>query len=292
MSMSEPVGHVAVINRYPVKSMQGEQLEQVWADERGLLGDRAYAVVDVESGTVASAKHPKRWAALLACRARFAREPTQGEAAPPVRITLPDRSEITSDDARVNDVLSTLLGRAVRLSSQAPAAATFDEHWPDIEGLSPEGHRDTFTSEPVGRMSPPGTFFDMTAFHVMSRRSLAALAAATPESRVEALRFRPNFELEHDGAPAFVENAWTGKLLRVGEALALKVLLPTMRCVMVTLAQEQLPSDPQLLRALVSANRVQVADVGKYPCIGAYASLARKLSSGGSVRCGDACSLG
>lgn len=290
--MSEQVGHVAVINRYPVKSMQGEQLEQVWADERGLLGDRAYAVVDVETGTVASAKHPKRWAALLACRARFERAPAQGEASPPpARITLPDGSEITSDDARVNDVLSTLLGRAVRLSAQAENAATFDEHWPDIEGLSPEGHRNTFTSEPVGRMSPPGTFFDMTAFHVMSRRSLSALAEASPGSAIEALRFRPNFEIHEDGAPAFVENAWTGKLLRVGDTLALKVLLPTMRCVMVTLAQQHLPSDPQVLRALVAANRVQVSDLGKYPCIGAYASLARKLSTGGIVRRGDACAV-
>lgn len=73
-------------------------------------------------------------------------------------ITLPDGSEITSDDTRVHAVLSALLGRAVLLTSQAPKGATFDEHWPDIEGLSPEGHRDTFTSEPVGRkLSPGGT---------------------------------------------------------------------------------------------------------------------------------------
>ncbi|HKP63407.1 MAG TPA: MOSC N-terminal beta barrel domain-containing protein [Polyangiales bacterium] len=290
--MSEHVGHVAAIHRYPVKSMRGEQLAEAFADERGLLGDRAYAVVDVETGTVASAKHPRRWGALLACSARFEREPARDEAVPPVHISLPDGSAVTSDDARVHEALSALLGRAVRLESQAPKAATFDEHWPDIEGLSPEGHRDTFTSEPLARLAPPGTFFDMTAFHVMSRRSLAALAEAVPESRVATARFRPNFEIEGEGAPAFVENDWTGKLLRLGDALALKVLLPTMRCVMVTLAQEDLPSDPQILRALVSANRVQVADVGKYPCIGAYASLARKVSPGGLVRRGDACAIG
>jgi hypothetical protein len=60
---------------------------------------------------------------------------------------------------------------------------------------------------------------------------------------------------------------------------------------MVTLAQQDLPSDSQVLRALVGANHVQVTDIGKFPCIGAYASLARKLTQGGMVRRGDACSL-
>lgn len=283
---------MAAISRYPVKSMQGEQLDEVWADERGVLGDRAYAVVDVESGTVASAKHPRRWAKLLACRARFVREPVQGETVPPVYITLPDGSAISSDDGRVHDVLSGLLGRAVRLSSQALQGATFDEHWPDIEGVSPEGHRDSFTSEPVGRMSSAGTFFDMSSFHVMSRRSIAALADATPTSRIASARFRPTIELEHSGEAAFVENAWVGKLLRIGDQLVLKVLIPTMRCVMVTLDQEGLPGDPQVLRALVKANHTQVADIGKFPCIGVYASLARKLSQGATLRVGDTCMLG
>ncbi len=50
------IGTVIAIWRYPVKSMQGEELSTSPVDERGLLGDRGYALVHAEDGKVASAK--------------------------------------------------------------------------------------------------------------------------------------------------------------------------------------------------------------------------------------------
>lgn len=58
-------GKVKALWRHPVKSMQGEAVESAYFDGRGMLGDRAYAVLDIETGIVASAKHPKKWANLL-----------------------------------------------------------------------------------------------------------------------------------------------------------------------------------------------------------------------------------
>jgi len=290
--MSTPVGLVAALRRYPVKSMLGEELSEAWADERGLIGDRAFAVIDVESGSVASAKHPKRWARLLHCRARYVDPPQRDGALPPVRITLPSGVSVTTDDASVDSVLSEYLGRSVRLSAQAEPEATFDDYWPDEEGLSPEGHRNTITREAVSRLAPAGTFFDMTSFHVISSQSLAALRQAAPNSRIEAARFRPNIEIAADSArPEYVENRWVGRVLQIGDELALKLLVPTMRCVMTTLAQDGIPSDPEVLRALVRSNRVDVSDAGKYPCIGVYGSLARKVSAGGVIRRADVCYL-
>ena len=52
------VGSVVSMWRYPVKSMQGEQVHEAAMTERGVLGDRAYALVDRSTGKVASAKHP------------------------------------------------------------------------------------------------------------------------------------------------------------------------------------------------------------------------------------------
>jgi uncharacterized protein len=54
------VGSITAIWRYPVKSMMGEELDASAVSEQGLLGDRAYALVDAETGKVASAKNPKR----------------------------------------------------------------------------------------------------------------------------------------------------------------------------------------------------------------------------------------
>jgi uncharacterized protein len=55
-----PGPHVLEIRRYPVKAMGGEALESVEVDGRGLVGDRAYAVVDGD-GKLASGKHSRRF---------------------------------------------------------------------------------------------------------------------------------------------------------------------------------------------------------------------------------------
>jgi len=77
MHSSEPVGTVRALWRFPVKSMLGEQLDAAELTEGGIVGDRAYAIRDRETGKVASAKHSKRWPNLLACRAAFIEPPAQ-----------------------------------------------------------------------------------------------------------------------------------------------------------------------------------------------------------------------
>lgn len=53
-------GTVARIRRYPVKSMGGEDVATVTLDERGVLWDRWYAVVDAD-GFLASGKDTRRF---------------------------------------------------------------------------------------------------------------------------------------------------------------------------------------------------------------------------------------
>ena len=52
-------GTVAGLWRYPVKSMMGEELNATEVTERGVVGDRHYAVVDPSTGKVAGAKNPR-----------------------------------------------------------------------------------------------------------------------------------------------------------------------------------------------------------------------------------------
>ena len=46
------IGAVTSLWRYPVKSMMGEQLETAYFTEHGMLGDRAYALIDRATGKV------------------------------------------------------------------------------------------------------------------------------------------------------------------------------------------------------------------------------------------------
>src|SRR3984893_7357478 len=50
MATGEVVGTVAELWRFPVKLMMGEQLPEVEVTERGVLGDRAYALIDTDTG--------------------------------------------------------------------------------------------------------------------------------------------------------------------------------------------------------------------------------------------------
>jgi MOSC domain-containing protein len=60
---------------YPVKSMMGEELNASLVTDRGLLGDRAYALMDRETGKVVSAKEPRKWAKLFEFRSMSILQP-------------------------------------------------------------------------------------------------------------------------------------------------------------------------------------------------------------------------
>lgn len=290
--------------RFPVKSMRGEGLAEAELGPSGVVGDRAYALLDEDEGRLASAKSPRKWGGLLGFRATYVEEPRAGEAPPPVAIELPDGSVARSDDADVHALLSKALGRPVRLIASAGAETAglqFEEVWPEIEGLAPEefvasttvgreeGSGEVMSAIPAGMFAPPGTFFDLSPIHLLTTATLDALRARAPGATFDVRRYRPNVLLAPDaGEVGFVENGWVGRSVALGgDGAALSVTLPTMRCVMTTLAQEDLPRDRATLQAIAGHNRVEIAGFGTWACAGAYCGV----TSAGRVRVGDAYSI-
>jgi len=155
-----------------------------------------------------------------------------------------------------------------------------------MEGLSPEGHRDTVTDERLGMAAPPGTFFDLAPLGVLTTATLERLAELYPQGRFDVRRFRMNLIVEVD-ADGFVENDWIGHTLAVGDGVRLPVTVADPRCVMITLPQGDLPKDPGILRTAAQHNRVEIPGSGPYPCVGVYATV----TAGGSVRSGDGVAL-
>jgi len=293
--MSETVGAIAALWRFPVKSMPGEQVDAADVAEGGILGDRAYALIDSESGHVVSGKNPKLGPAMLGCRAEFVEPPRTGADPPPVRITMPDGTTTASDAPDVDATLSGYLGREVTLARAAPEDFTIDQYHPDIEGLNPEGHRDTVTESKLGSAFfadagfpsavPVGAFFDLFPVSVMTTATLDHLNELRPESRFDQRRFRMNVILDTPER-GFLENDWLGRGLAIGGDVRLRVALPDPRCVMTTMAQGDLPKDTEVLRTLARNNRIDVAG-GLYPCAGVYATV----EGSGTIREGDAATL-
>jgi uncharacterized protein YcbX len=265
------LGAVVSVWRYPVKSMMGEELNATEVTERGLLGDRAYALVDGADEKVATAKNPRKWPTLFNFRASFIEPPRLTASLPPVRITLPNGSITTSQRSDRNEVLSNALNRTVTLNvtERGPArSANAEEYWPDMEGLD---HRDTVTDFAL----PEGTFFDCATVHLLTTATLDRLEELYPRGRFEVRRFRPNIVVEPaSGETSFVENGWIGQTLAIGDEVRLSITGPCGRCVMTTLAQGELPKDSGILRAAVQHNKGNV---------GVYAAVVR----GGTIRRGD-----
>jgi uncharacterized protein YcbX len=275
--------------------MLGEELDAADLSEGGIVGDRAYAIRDRETGKVASAKNPKIWPELLACRAAFVEPPRLGDKLPPARIELADGSSVMSDAQDVDAVLSRFFGRDVELAHAAQNGYTIDQYHPDVENYDPEGHRDEVVEAQLGAAFfnerglpsavPEDSFFDLFPLSILTTSTLDQLGELEPQSRFDVRRFRMNVIVD---APArgFIENEWPGHTLALGDDVRLGVALPDPRCCMPGFAQEDLPRDPQILKALARHNRIDVAG-SLYPCAGVYAVA----ESTGTVRKDDRVSL-
>lgn len=295
MNESALVGTVAGLARFPVKSMAGEQLHDVGVSPRGLVGDRAFAIVDVQTGKVASAKSVRTFPGLLDCRAAFVDPPRSDSDLPPVRITLPGGATVESDSPSVNRVLSDHFRRDVRLARSAPDDFTIDQFHPDLESADPAGQRGTFSEDKVGAAFfaslgvpspvPAGAFFDAFPVSVLTSSTLAQFSEWRPASRFDARRFRMNVIIRTRDSGC-VENGWIGGTIALG-AVRLRLAVPDARCVMTTLAQGDLPEDRDVLRTLVAHNRLPVGSSGSQPCAGVYATV----TVPGTVTIGDRVTL-
>ncbi len=217
--------------RYPVKSMQGEQLTTADVTNVGLAGDRQWAVFDVATGLALTAKREPR---LLEA---FASIDNDGH----VVITLPDRTAGSSDQA-----LSTWLGRAVTLRRATHDHAATYEIAADFER---EADSQLHTWQ-----GPVGSFHDSGRTHV-------SLASTRSFGSWSARRFRMNIIVDASGEDGFI-----GETVGIGTA-RLSFVKAIDRCIMVTRAQPAMGNDPALERDLdvlriINATRQSFLGVG------------------------------
>jgi uncharacterized protein YcbX len=281
---------VAGIARYPVKSMLGESLDVARVGIQGIAGDRAWALRDdVRNGLT----NAKRFAALMAMRARFLAEPDLENRSPTVEIRDAEGAATRSDAPDVAAWLTARLGHPVSIWPLLPAE--HDAHYrreapaPDADVVA--GLREMFARTPdeplpdlaafppvlASHSSPPGTYFDAYPLLILSRSALAALEgrarAAGSASVFDLRRFRPNL-LVDCSEEGFVEDAWVGRELRIGTVRA-RVEMRCPRCIMTTHGFLDVPRDPRVMRSLV---RHHGGDLG------VYASVIEP----GEIRTGDA----
>jgi uncharacterized protein YcbX len=214
--------------RHPVKSLQGELLDEAVVEESGLSGDRRWGVVDRETGVVLTAR---RVPPLLLASSRLT---DTG-----VELRLPDGDVISAPSTHADGVLSKWVGRPVTLVHAESMGAGVGEYFEDATDDN---------SAVVSWTMPPGRYVDAFSLLVITTASLRHGRALHPDGAWETRRFRPNIvvDVEDDG---WVEDAWCGRTVRVGTA-TVQPVVPCTRCTMVTRPQPGLDRDLDVFKVL------------------------------------------
>jgi uncharacterized protein YcbX len=264
---------------YPVKSMVGVSVESVELSSLGIVGDRHWAIRDLERGGIRGAKKIGELMQFTAHRKDN-----------DVIITFPDGTQVSSADEDVNFMLSGVLGRNVLLES-LPAdnnlehfrrgPSDSDDPLTELRGIfgreaeEPLPDFTAFPPEVAEFESPPGTHHDCWPLLVMTTSALQALTDAVPESQIDVLRFRPSIVVETNSGEGHVEFSWKGKTASLGTAV-IEFLDPCPRCIMITRkVNDELPEDRAILRHVVR-------DLNQ--AVGVYA----RILTPGRVALGDA----
>ena len=138
--------------------------------------------------------------------------------------------------------------------------ASYSAHWPDIafpDGRRMRGDDPGIHDALSGALGIPVTLareervshLDAGPVHLVSTSALAWLGSQLPDGRADERRFRPNIVVATPGVGQS-ELSWLGNTLRIGADVRLRVMAPTERCRMTTLAQDDLPMDPRILRCI------------------------------------------
>src|SRR3954452_12918662 len=241
-SMGVPSGTVLSLHRWPVKSLAGEPAAALRLDARGIAGDRAHALFDEFKGaprrlTVRQAPGMLRWAAAYAHAPGDALDPAD---VPLPVLTAPDGAAFAWDDPALPDALAADLGRPVAL------------------------RRDLALMQDLG-----------DSVLVTTQATLDAVSAALGRPLARR-RFRTNTHIALD-APAYAEEAWEGRRLRIGD-VELELLHPCERCVIPTRDPDTTAKDADILRWLTREH-------------GGLFGINARATGAGRIAAGDAVAL-
>ncbi len=258
------VGKVESLWRYPVKSMRGEEAEEVYLGFAGVYGDRLYAIGSDEAhkGFPYLTGREQRKMVLYTPRFRHpdkaAMPPNLVDAEsiePGMTAVYPDRDELAVD-------------------IETPDGETFAIDDPALMAK---------LNENIGRKHGLSVLRSDRAFTDCRPVSLCSLATAAQLGEelgkdVDKRRFRANIYLDLDGAPGYAENAYVGKTLRIGDKVTVSVLERDPRCAMITLDPDTADRDPSVLKKVTDDHEGYT---------GVYAAVLIE----GTVRVGDSVEL-
>lgn len=214
------IGILNKIRRYPVKSMKGEDLKEVFVSYTGVRGDRIYAIVDENNKTNFPWLTARQKAELLSFSPRFVSQIPDEKAFPEIDMY---RVKVTVPEGDEYPVTSELFHKYLCEKFEKNLHIRFSE----------KGMQD----------SRPVSLFGLSTLKELSRET---------ELDLDHKRFRANCYVEFDDTTPFYEDSLVGKNIQIGEKLQITISKKDVRCSIVTIDPESLVKNPSVLSTIVN----------------------------------------
>lgn len=254
------IGTVESLWRYPVKSMRGEELDELFAGYAGVYGDRLFAFTSSASPTGFPFFTGREQRQLVRYRPRF-RHPEK--AARPI-----NQVEAETLSPLINPISATPAELMVEV--ETPDGKTFAIDDPVLletirDGLEDKHQLTLLRSDRAMTDCRP-----LSIFAVQTAKQLGDEVGVDVDKR----RFRANIYLDLTSAGGFAEDQFVGQTLRIGSQVIVSVLARDTRCLMIVLDPDTAEKAPALLKQVAQAHE------GK---AGVYAAVLTE----GMIRKGD-----
>jgi uncharacterized protein YcbX len=232
------VGKVESLWRYPVKSMRGEELQELFAGYAGVYGDRLFAFASSANANGFPFFTGRDQRQMIRYRARF-RNPEK--AARPVNLSDAEKHNATPLYAAPNDLMVDI---------ETPDGKTFAINDPALidnlrENIDEKHQLTLLRSDKAITDCRP-----LSIFAVQSAKTLGEETGMSVDKR----RFRANVYLDLNSSWGFAEDAFVGKTLRIGSKVVVSILERDPRCMMITLDPDTAEKSPAILKAVAQAH--------------------------------------
>ncbi len=234
------LGTVESLWRYPVKSMRGEERDELFVGYAGIYGDRLFAFASSGSPRGFPFFTGREQRQLLRFRPRF-RYPDK--AAQPINCL-----EAARLSPNINPVAASAAERIVDV--ETPDGQTFAIDDPALLELLRAG----LEAKPeLQLLRSDKAMTDCRPVSIFAMQTVRTLGEETGEP-IDHRRFRANIYLDLVGQDGFAEDQLVGKSLRIGERVVVSILQRDGRCMMITLDPDTGEKSPAVLKAVAQSH--------------------------------------
>lgn len=234
------VGKVESLWRYPVKSMRGEELDEMFAGYAGIYGDRLFAFT--------SSASPKGFPYFTG------RDQRQMVRYRPL-FRYPDKAA-----QPINQLEAETLSPLINPVSATPAELMLDVETPDGKNFAIDDPAliETICSglENKHQLTLLRSDRAMTDCRPLSICAVQTARTIGEElgSAVDKRRFRANIYLDLTSSDGFAEDQFVGKTLRIGSKVVVSVLARDTRCMMIVLDPDTAEKTPAILKQVAQTH--------------------------------------